>query len=167
MPFSGKQRAEDIFLLASYNLTMSVTTVTGIVTAVNRAPVDCQIDHMFIGTATGGATGITQTFTMYQRTGVGAVSGGTLILGSSATAVSLSGATVDKAGVLLNIAYSSAFQVVTAPSDTTTGVFGTNSATAWFIARGTAVGIILASTGAPTTGSCDTVRIWATRRGEA
>ena len=167
MPFSVKQRAEDIFLLASFNLTLSVTTVTGIVTAVNRAPVDCQIDHMFIGTSTGGATGITQTFTMYVRTGVGAVSGGTLILGSSATAVSLSGATVDKAGVMLNIAYSSAFQIVTAPSDTTTGVIGTNSATAWFVARGTAIGVVKDSNGAVTTGSCDMVQIWATRRGEA
>lgn len=91
MPFSAKQRQEDLFCLASLVFDSTGVATT---TATVRVPIACTIDHAVfnIATAAGGTTP-SAYITLWQQPFNGIVSNGTKLLGTGASGLSPSGAT--------------------------------------------------------------------------
>lgn len=164
MPYSAKQRREDVFLLACNTwLGGSGGASLNPATNVFYVPVSCTIDSMLLSITTGaaGTTPSAKIAVFALATGQGAVSGGTQILTSSSTAQTPSGAaassTVGQNNAVGGDTAANATILVTAP---------TGGATAsWNLDRGNLLAIQVTKANIDNLNPI-TVQIWAYRRSD-
>jgi len=155
MPYSEKQRSEDLFLLAA--ITHNLTTAA-VYSTVVHVPIRCTIDHIYMVNATAGATSDTTVWAWTQPLASAAPSDGTMILGSSATATTVTGGTLDKANFIDNLTFTSANGYVTAPSSGVATAY-------WTFNAGESIAVQILRGNNAIRGPA-TVQVWAYRRAD-